>query len=123
MRRVVAISSGSAAAGRRAPRVVAALPVAICADARAARRTADEVFARYAGFPNYRRLLDREGVSTPGGVAMAGTEAGLEEQIRRLSDLGVTELWPIIFGVGDDAAASRRRTRALLAELATATRP
>jgi hypothetical protein len=56
-------------------------------------------------------------------VAIAGTEAGLEEQIRRLSDLGVTELWPIIFGVGDDAAGSRRRTRALLAELATATGP
>jgi F420-dependent oxidoreductase-like protein len=113
----------TAAAGQRAPRVVAALPVAVCADASLARHTADEVFARYAGFPNYRRLLDREGVSTPGGVAIAGTEADLEEQIRRLSDLGVTELWPIIFGVGDDAAGSRRRTRALLAELATATRP
>jgi hypothetical protein len=56
-------------------------------------------------------------------VAIAGTEAGLEEQIRGLSDLGVTELWPIIFGVGDDAAGSRRRTRAVLAELATAIRP
>jgi len=111
----------AAAAGQRAPRVVAALPVAVCADARAARHTADEVFARYAGFPNYRRLLDREGVATPGGVAIVGTEAGVEEQIRRLCDLGVTELWPIIFGVGDDAAGSRRRTRALLAELATAT--
>jgi F420-dependent oxidoreductase-like protein len=113
----------AAAAGRSAPRVVAALPVAVCADAGLARQTADEVFARYAGFPNYRRLLDREGVSTPGGVAIAGTEADLEEQVRRLSDLGVTELWPIIFGVGDDAAGSRRRTRALLAELATAARP
>jgi 5,10-methylenetetrahydromethanopterin reductase len=110
----------AAAAGRRAPRVVAALPVAVCADTQLARQAADEVFARYAGFPNYRRLLDREGVSTPGGVAIVGTEAGVEEQIRRLSDLGVTELWPIVFGVGDDAAGSRRRTRALLAGLATA---
>jgi 5,10-methylenetetrahydromethanopterin reductase len=113
----------AAAAGRRAPRVVAALPVAVCADTGLARHAADEVFARYAGFPNYRRLLDREGASTPGGVAIVGTEAGLEEQFRRLSDLGVTELWPIIFGVGDDAAGSRRRTRALLAELATAIGP
>jgi len=112
----------AAAAGQRAPRVVAALPVAVCADARLARQAADEVFARYAGFPNYRRLLDREGVSTPGGVAIVGTEAGVEEQIRRLFDLGVTELWPITFGVGDDAVGSRRRTRALLAELATAIR-
>jgi 5,10-methylenetetrahydromethanopterin reductase len=97
---------------------VAALPVALCADAGLARHTADEVFARYTGFPNYRRLLDREGVSTPGEVAIVGTEAGLEKQIRRLSDLGVTELWPIVFPVGDDAAGSQRRTRALLAELA-----
>jgi 5,10-methylenetetrahydromethanopterin reductase len=110
----------AAAAGQRAPRVVAALPVAVCTDARLAQQAADEVFARYAGFPNYRRLLDREGVSTPGGVAIVGTEAGVEEQIRRLSDLGVTELWPIIFGVGTDAADSRRRTRALLAGLAAA---
>ena len=113
-----------AAAGRRpAPRVVAALPVAVCADVSLARRTADEVFARYAGFENYRRLLDREGVSSPGAVAIVGTEAAIGEQIRRLSDLGVTEWWPIIFPVGDDAAGSRRRTRALLAELAAATRP
>jgi 5,10-methylenetetrahydromethanopterin reductase len=110
----------AAAAGQRAPRVVAALPVAVCADDQQARRAADEIFARYAGFPNYRRLLDREGVSTPGGVAIVGTEAGVEEQISRLSDLGVTELWPITFGVGDDADGSRRCTRALLAGLATA---
>jgi 5,10-methylenetetrahydromethanopterin reductase len=110
----------AAAAGQRAPRVVAALPVAVCADDQQARQAADEIFARYAGFPNYRRLLDREGVSTPGGVAIVGTEAGVEEQISRLSDLGVTELWPITFGVGDDADGSRRCTRALLAGLATA---
>jgi 5,10-methylenetetrahydromethanopterin reductase len=108
------------AAGPRAPRVVAALPLAICADARLARQAADEVFAGYAGFPNYRRLLDQEGVSTPGGVAIVGTEADVEKQIRRLSDLGVTELWPIVFGVGDDAAGNRGRTRALLAGLAAA---
>jgi 5,10-methylenetetrahydromethanopterin reductase len=113
----------AAARGRPAPRVVAALPLAICADASLARRAADEVFARYAGLDNYRRLLVREGVSSPGAVAIVGTEADIEHQIRRLSDVGVTELWPIVFPAGDDAAGSRRQTRALLAELAAATRP
>jgi F420-dependent oxidoreductase-like protein len=108
----------AAAAGRPAPRVVAALPVAVGDDVSAARRAADEVFARYAGFDNYRRLLDREGVSSPGALALTGTEADVEKQLRRLADLGVTELWPIIFPVGDDPTASRPRTRALLAELA-----
>jgi 5,10-methylenetetrahydromethanopterin reductase len=108
----------AAAAGRPAPRVVAALPVAVGDDVSRARQAADEVFARYTGFDNYRRLLDREGVSSPGALALTGTEAEVEKQLRRLADLGVTELWPIIFPVGD-AAASRQRTRTLLADLAT----
>ena len=113
----------AAARGRPAPRVVAALPLAVCADASLARLAADEVFARYAGLDNYRRLLAQEGVPSLGAVAIAGTEADIEQQIGRLSDVGVTELWPIVFPVGDDAAGSRRQTRALLAELAAATRP
>jgi 5,10-methylenetetrahydromethanopterin reductase len=110
----------AAAAGRPAPRVVAALPVAVCADTGLARGTADEIFARYAGLDNYRRLLDREGASSPGTVAVVGTEAEIEQQVKGLADLGVTEMWPIVFPVGADAADSRRRTRTLLADLATA---
>lgn len=113
-----------AAAGRGAPRVVAALPVALTpgpqADSGTAQRTADEVFARYAGFDNYRRLLEREGAASPGALAVTGTEAGIEKQLRRLAGLGVTELWPIIFPVGDDPGRSRRETRALLRSLSTA---
>jgi 5,10-methylenetetrahydromethanopterin reductase len=108
----------AAAAGRPAPRVVAALPVAACADAALARQAADEVFARYAGLENYRRLLEREGAPSPGAVAIAGPEAGIEKQMARLAEAGVTELWPIIFPVGTDPAASRHRTRELLAGLA-----
>ncbi len=99
---------------------MAALPVALTPGAGTARRAADEVFARYAGFDNYRRLLEREGAATPGALAVTGTEAGIEKQIRRLADLGVTELWPIIFPVGEDPARSRHETRALLRDLATA---
>jgi 5,10-methylenetetrahydromethanopterin reductase len=109
----------NAAAGPRpAPRVVAALPVAVCADADLARRTADEVLTRYARLENYRSQLERDGVSSPGGLAITGTEAEVENQLRRLAGLGVTEFWPIIFPVGDDPADSRRRTRAALASLA-----
>ena len=110
----------AAARGRPAPRVVAALPVAVCTDAGLARAAADEVFARYAGLDNYRRLLEREGAPSPGGLAVMGTEAEIETQLRRLAGLGVTEFWPIIFPVGDDPAASRRETRALLTGLAVA---
>jgi 5,10-methylenetetrahydromethanopterin reductase len=100
--------------------VVAALPVALTpgADSGAAQRAADEVFARYAGLDNYRRLLDREGAASPGALAITGTGSEIEKQLRRLADAGVTELWPIIFPVGDDPGR-RRETRALLRSLAT----
>jgi hypothetical protein len=78
------------------------------------------VFARYAGFDNYRRLLDREGAESPGALAVTGDEAAIEKQFGRLADAGVTELWPIIFPVGDDPGRSRRETRAFLRALATA---
>ena len=110
----------AAAAGQAAPRVVAALPVAVCADAGLARRTADEVLSRYAGLENYQRQLQRDGVSAPGGLAITGTEAQVGKQLRQLADVGVTEFWPIVFHTGDDPAGSRRRTRALLASLAHA---
>jgi 5,10-methylenetetrahydromethanopterin reductase len=109
----------AAATGRPSPRVVAALPMAVCPDVGLARRTADEVFARYTGFDNYRKLLEREGVPSPGYLAITGAEPEIEKQLSRLADLGVTELWPIIFPVGPDPAASRAQTRTLLTHLAT----
>jgi 5,10-methylenetetrahydromethanopterin reductase len=110
----------AAARGRPAPRAVAALPVAVCTDAGQARDAADDMFGRYAGLDNYRRQLEREGVPSPGGLAITGTEAEIETQLRRLADLGVTEFWPIIFPVGRDPTGSRRETRALLTGLAAA---
>jgi F420-dependent oxidoreductase-like protein len=110
----------AAAGGRPAPRVVAALPVALWPDAGQARDAADEIFSRYAGLDNYRRQLEREDAPTPGSLAITGTEAGIEAQLRRLAGLGVTEFWPIIFPVGGDAAGSRSRTRELLTALAAA---
>jgi 5,10-methylenetetrahydromethanopterin reductase len=110
----------AAARGRPAPRVVAALPVALCPDAGQAKDAADEIFSRYAGLDNYRRQLEREGARSPGGLAVTGTETGIETQLRRLAGFGVTEFWPIIFPVGGDPAASRHETRALLTGLAAA---
>ncbi len=110
----------AAARERPAPRVVAALPVAVCTDAALGRDAADKTFKRYAGLANYRRLLEREGAPSPGSLAVTGTEAEIEAQLRRLAGLGVTEFWPIIFPAGDDPAGSRRETRALLAGLAAA---
>ncbi|MCD2192079.1 TIGR03564 family F420-dependent LLM class oxidoreductase [Actinomycetospora endophytica] len=106
-----------AAAGRPAPRVVAALPVAVTDDPDAARSVAEQAFGRYNGLANYRRLFEREGVSSVSDLAVVGTEDEVATQLARYAELGVTELWPAVFGVGDDEQASVRRTRALLASL------
>ena len=47
-----------------------------------------------------------------------GDEDSVAAQIRALFEAGATDLWAAPFPVGDDAAASRARTRALLADLA-----
>jgi F420-dependent oxidoreductase-like protein len=105
-------------AGRPAPRVIVAVPVAVCTDAEAGRVTADETFARYGTLENYQRLFQREGVTSPGRLAVVGSESEVDKQLRRFADAGATELWPTVFPVGEDADASVRRTRALLADLA-----
>jgi hypothetical protein len=61
-----------------------------------------------------------EGAESPGVLAVTGDEAAIEKQLGRLADAGVTELWPIIFPVGDDPGRSRRETRAFLRALVTA---
>ncbi|MCW2647748.1 MAG: hypothetical protein QOF87_1403 [Pseudonocardiales bacterium] len=112
------LTQAAAAAGRPRPRVVVALPVAVCDDADLGRQSADTVFARYATLQNYQQLFEREGVQSPGAAAVVGTEADVTDQLRRFADAGTTELWPIVFGVGADPQASIRRTQHLLAELA-----
>jgi 5,10-methylenetetrahydromethanopterin reductase len=113
-----ALQKAAADAGRPEPRLVAAIPVAVCDEADLGRLAAEVVFARYGTLDNYRRLFDREGVATPGALAVVGTEAEVERSLRRFRDAGATELWPTVFGVGPYADASIRRTRTLLADLA-----
>jgi 5,10-methylenetetrahydromethanopterin reductase len=115
---VPTLSTAAAAAGRPAPRVVAALPVAVTDDPDAARTAAELAFGRYNGMENYRRLFEREGVASVGDLAVVGTEDTVATQLARYADLGVTELWPAVYPVGDDQEASIRRTRALLTTVA-----
>ncbi|MEY2451631.1 MAG: hypothetical protein QOD92_1205 [Acidimicrobiaceae bacterium] len=114
------ITSAAANAGRPAPRIVAGLPVAVHDDVAEARETAARDFANYGVLPNYRRILDIGGASGPGDAAIVGDEAAVTEQIEALFDAGTTDVWAAPFPVGDDRAASRQRTLALLKELAAA---
>lgn len=114
------LSQAAAAAGRPAPRIVAGLPIAVHDDVDEARAVASEQFAVYGTLPNYQRILEHGGVAGPAEAAIVGDEASVTAQVEALFSAGATDFWAAPFPVGDDASASRARTRALLQELAAA---
>jgi 5,10-methylenetetrahydromethanopterin reductase len=112
------INAAAEAAGRPQPRVCVLLPVAVTDDVAAAREQAATTFEVYGRLPNYQRVLEREGVKTPAGLAVVGDEASVEGQVRALSAAGATDLIAWAYPVGDAAATSLERTLALLGSLA-----
>jgi F420-dependent oxidoreductase-like protein len=112
------IQKAASDAGRSEPRIVVGLPVAVHDDVGEARSAAAEQFVIYGQLPNYQRILERGGVSSPADAAIVGDEAAVTSQIEALFEAGATDVWAAPFPVGDDRSASRARTRALLTELA-----
>jgi F420-dependent oxidoreductase-like protein len=113
------IRKAAADAGRPAPRIVAGLPVAVHDDIAEARSAAARLFAAYGELPNYQRILAHGGIATPAEAVIVGDEDSVAAQIRALFDAGATDVWTAPFPVGDNPSASRARTRALLAGLAS----
>jgi alkanesulfonate monooxygenase SsuD/methylene tetrahydromethanopterin reductase-like flavin-dependent oxidoreductase (luciferase family) len=91
------------AAGRGEPRVLSAVPIALVGDAAAAREVCDRTFSIYGKLPSYRAMLDREGVASPGGLALVGDEPTLRDGLQRYRDAGVTDFAPSTFPAEDGA--------------------
>lgn len=107
---VPALREGAAGQPRR---LVAGVPVAVTADAAAARGQAEQVFGRYNAMENYRRVFEREQVASVSELAVIGTEEEVEQELTRFAEAGTTDIWAVPFG--DDEQA--RRTSVLLAGL------
>jgi F420-dependent oxidoreductase-like protein len=105
------ISKAASGAGRPNPRVVVGLPVAVADDAAGAREKAARSFAIYGTLPNYQRVLGIEGAGGPADVAIVGTEAEVEKQLRDVASAGATDFLAGMFPVGDDVQGSLQRTR------------
>ena len=110
--------------GRPAPRIVAGVPVALCAPSEVdtARGYASEVLGHADFSPNYVRLLEHGDAEDVGDTMAAGDESAVLARLRGYRDAGVTDLAVRIVPLGQDAAernASRRRTQEFLASIRT----
>ncbi len=103
---VPSIRAAAAEAGRPEPRIGVGLPVCVTDDVDAARAQAAETFAIYGHLPSYRAMLDREGAGGPADVAIVGTQAEVQAQVRRLADIGATDFCGAPFGTVDQIRAS-----------------
>ncbi|MEW6272182.1 MAG: TIGR03564 family F420-dependent LLM class oxidoreductase [Thermodesulfobacteriota bacterium] len=116
------ITKAAVAAGRPAPRVVAGVPVALCArsEVDAARAWANRVLGHAEFCPNYQRLLDRGDATDVGDILAAGDESSVLARLRAFRDAGVTDLAVRVLALGPDREArieSRKRTLAFLSAL------
>ncbi|XOV88004.1 MAG: TIGR03564 family F420-dependent LLM class oxidoreductase [Pseudomonadota bacterium] len=91
------LSEAAAKAGRRSPRVIATLPVCVTAEPDRIRATISKNLALYGELPSYRAMFEREGVSAPGELALAGSRQAVAEQIAALAEAGVTDFAASVF--------------------------
>ena len=121
------ITKAAENAGRSSPRIIAGIPVCLCAPAEvdAARERANRILGEAEFSPNYQRLLDQGDAKDVGDICAAGDENAILDRFRRFADAGVTDLSVRLLPIGndrDELIASKRRTREVLAELAAQVR-
>jgi F420-dependent oxidoreductase-like protein len=114
---VPTLHQAATAADRETPRLIVSLPVAVGDDPDAARRRVDELFALYGTLANYQRQFARQGVSSPGELAVVGDEESVAAQLQAYAAAGATEFWPTVVPLGSEPS-STERTIELLRRLA-----
>lgn len=117
------LTRSAEAAGRPAPRVVAGVPVCLCADDEvdvAVART-NRILAEAEVSPNYQKLLEHGDARNVGDILVAGGESTIRKRLQALADAGVTDLSVRVVPIGenrDELISSSQRTRGLLSSLA-----
>jgi len=111
------IRDAAAKADRPEPRIVAGVAVCVTDDPAAARSFAGQKLAVYGALPAYRAMLEREGVTGPADLLVAGSESAVSDSLAGYAAAGATDLRAgALCATPQDA----ERTRALLASLARA---
>ncbi|MEH0421272.1 TIGR03564 family F420-dependent LLM class oxidoreductase [Streptomyces sp. B21-083] len=117
------ITKAAEAAGRPAPRIVAGIPVCLCAphEVDAARERANRILGEAEISPNYQRLLEHGTARDVGDLCAAGDEAAIAARFRQFADAGVTDLSVRLLPIGtgrEELIASKLRTRDAVAAIA-----
>ena len=110
------------AAGRPAPRIVAGVPVCLCApgEVEAAEERTNRILAEAEMSPNYQKLRDRGDARQIGDLLAAGDEASIEKRLRSFASAGVTDLAVRVVPIGrgrEELMASSKRTREFVGSL------
>lgn len=124
-----AMLSGAEAAGRRPPRLVVHVPVALSGDVTAARAAMRERYAFYLRAPNYVAMFGDAGFPEAAenrwsdamidSVAIYGSQSEVADRLQALMKTDGIDLLVSVVGAGDDPQGEAERTLQFLAELAT----
>jgi F420-dependent oxidoreductase-like protein len=104
-------------AGRPRPEILVNLPVAVSGDVDQARDWVSRNFGGIAAVPSYRRLLEQEGVSSAGDIAVVGDEQSVARQLQRFEEAGATGFIAVPFGPAEQVT----RTLTVLGEISRST--
>ena len=116
------INAAAEAAGRPTPRIVAGVPVCLCADDEVdtAIARANKLLSEAEVSPNYQKLLELGDAREVGDLMAAGSEASIEKRLRSFADAGTTDVSLRVVPIGKDREerlASSHRTREFLSSL------
>jgi F420-dependent oxidoreductase-like protein len=116
------LTAAAESAGRKAPRVVAGIPVCLCGPAEAddARARANRILGEAEISPNYQRILSYGDARDIGDLCAVGDEAAITARFKSFAEAGVTDLSVRLLPIGngrDELIASKNRTREVIAGL------
>jgi F420-dependent oxidoreductase-like protein len=89
---VPTIAEAATAAGRPAPKIIAAVPVVVSGDLDAARNLAVDELKFYETIPSYAKVIAREGADRAADIAAVGPAEAVRKQLQRYRDAGATDL-------------------------------
>jgi F420-dependent oxidoreductase-like protein len=102
------INEAAAEAGREAPRIMALIRLCVTDDHAGAFALAQEVGARYAQWPSYAAVLEKEELDQPGELHLIGSAAQVLDGLGRYAEAGVTDFRLEVAAHNEAAAESSR---------------